>query len=251
MADQPPASQPVFLSAEWRSLAMLNYCIDPEVLLPLVPRGTELDTWGNRHYVSMVGFLFLKTKVLGIPIPFHRNFEEVNLRFYVRRKGPEGWRRGVVFVKEIVPRHAIAAVARLVYNEQYVAMPMRHRVELAPETETPGLVEYGWRFNGTWNGIHAGTTGGPQPLVAGSEEEFITEHYWGYAAQRDGSCVEYRVEHPSWNVWRVASSSLACDAAALYGPRFAAALAAEPVSAFVAEGSPIIVRRGVRLHDQR
>ncbi|MBS1910424.1 MAG: DUF2071 domain-containing protein [Bacteroidetes bacterium] len=251
MADQQPTSLSLFLSAEWRSLAMLNYSIAPDILLPLVPRGTELDTWGNRHYVSMVGFLFLKTKVIGIPIPFHRNFEEVNLRFYVRRKGPEGWRRGVVFVKEIVPRHAIAAVARLVYNERYVAMPMRHRVELTPGVGANGVVEYGWRFDGIWNGIRADTIGGPQPLVAGSEEEFITEHYWGYAAQRDGSCVEYQVEHPSWRVWRVASSSLTCDAAALYGQQFATALAAEPVSAFVAEGSPVIVRRGVRLDNQR
>ncbi len=74
-----------FLTAEWRHLAMLSYEIDPELLQPLVPRGTDLDTWQGRTYVSVVGFLFLRTRVLGIPVPFHRNFEEVNLRFYVRR----------------------------------------------------------------------------------------------------------------------------------------------------------------------
>ncbi|HEX8362069.1 MAG TPA: DUF2071 domain-containing protein, partial [Longimicrobium sp.] len=90
-----------FLAAEWRDLVMLNYEADPAALRPLVPAGTELDAWGGTTYVSMVGFLFLRTRVLGIPIPFHQDFEEVNLRFYVRRRGPEGWRRGVVFVREI------------------------------------------------------------------------------------------------------------------------------------------------------
>jgi uncharacterized protein YqjF (DUF2071 family) len=239
----PPA--PPFLTAEWRWLVMLNYEVDPALLRPLVPPGTELDAWGGVTYASVVGFLFLRTKVLGIPIPFHRDFEELNLRFYVRRRGPEGWRRGVVFVKEIVPRLAIAAVARLVYNENYVALPMRHRTELS--VETGGSVEYGWRSGGRWSSVRAEVRGPARPLVEGSEEEFITEHYWGYAAQRDGGCVEYRVEHPRWSVWRAESAALDCDVAALYGRRFAETLSAAPRSALVADGSPVVVRRGRRL----
>src|SRR3954468_20670393 len=126
----------IFLAAEWRYLAMLNYQVDPAILHPHLPRGTELDIWNGRHYISLVGFRFLNTRVLGVPIPFHRNFEEVNLRFYVRRKGPEGWRRGVVFIAEIVPRFAIAAVARLFYNENYVALPTRHKLDLAAPNPT-------------------------------------------------------------------------------------------------------------------
>jgi uncharacterized protein YqjF (DUF2071 family) len=235
-----------FLSAEWRYLAMLNYEVDRSILLPHVPRGTELDTWSGRHYISIVGFLFLKTRVLGLPIPFHRNFEEVNLRFYVRRKGPEGWRRGVVFIKEIVPRFAIAAVARGIYNENYVSMPMRHEIMLR-DRDAGGFVEYGWRSRGAWNSMRLDVEGEPAPLVAGSEEEYITEHYWGYAAQRDGSCVEYGVEHPAWRVWRATHSSLACDAKVIYGPTFVPPLEAPPLSAFVAEGSPVIVRKGTRI----
>src|SRR5215510_14081912 len=113
----------VFLTAEWRHLAMLNYEMEPQILQPYVPAGTELDTWGNKTFISVVGFMFLKTRVLGLPIPFHQNFEEINLRFYVRRKTEEGWRRGVVFIKEIVPRAAIALTARWLYNENYVALP--------------------------------------------------------------------------------------------------------------------------------
>ncbi len=50
----------VFLTAEWRYLAMFNYEVPPELLAPLVPRGTELDSWQGKVYVSLVGFLFQK-----------------------------------------------------------------------------------------------------------------------------------------------------------------------------------------------
>src|SRR5918996_5117390 len=126
-----------FLTAEWRDLVMLNYEVDPQVLARRVPPGTELDIWQGRALVSVVGFRFLRTRVLGLPIPFHRDFEEVNLRFYVRRQAEDGWRRGVVFIKEIAPRWAIATVARVVYNENYAARPMRHRIELDNGTIAP------------------------------------------------------------------------------------------------------------------
>jgi uncharacterized protein YqjF (DUF2071 family) len=237
-----------FLTAEWRFLVMLSWAVDPAILRPLVPRGTELDEWNGATYASIVGFLFLRTRVLGIPIPFHRDFEELNLRFYVRRRAPEGWRRGVVFVKEVVPRFAIATVARVAYNERYVAMPMRHRVDRdGPALRPGGAVEYGWRLRGRWQTVGARTAGEPTPLTEGSEAEFITEHYWGYAAQRDGGTVEYQVEHPAWRVWTAAESTFHCDARRMYGDPFAGALAAPPRSAFVAEGSPVTVRRGVRI----
>src|SRR5215470_635533 len=99
---------------------MLNYEIDPTLLQPLVPPGTELDSWNGQSFITLVGFLFARTRVLGVPIPLHRNFEEVNLRFYVRRQAPDGWRRAVVFIQELVPRSAIAWVARSFYCENYV-----------------------------------------------------------------------------------------------------------------------------------
>lgn len=235
-----------FLTARWRYLAMLNYEVPPEILAPLVPAGTELDSWQGKTFASVVGFLFLDTRVLGVAIPGHRNFEEVNLRFYVRRKAEEGWRRGVVFVKEIVPRMAIAGTARLLYGEKYVALPMRHSITGDP-TRGGMYVMYGWRHRGRWNGIGAVVGGSPKEALPGSEEEFITEHYWGYSSLRGGGCVEYQVEHPRWRVWSLLRPVLDCDVAALYGPRFAAPLAAEPSSAFLADGSEVVVRKGRRL----
>ena len=243
-----PDDAPRFLTAEWRHLAMLNYEIDPAALRSRVPHGTELDSWNGRTLVSMVGFLFLNTRLLGLPVPFHRHFEEVNLRFYVRRKGAEGWRRGVVFAREIVPRWAIATVARLCYGERYASMPMRHQVDAdAGVLRENGAAKYEWQHRGQWNHLAMRTKGQAMIPRPGSEEEFITEHYWGYASQRAGGTVEYRVSHPQWRVWQASEAALHCDARALYGPEFHESLNGRPASTFLAEGSPVIVRRGVAL----
>ena len=241
-------SPPVFLTAEWRHLAMLNYEIDPAILAPYVPAGTELDFWNGKTFVSLVGFLFQKTRVCGIPIPFHRHFEEINLRFYVRRRADDGWRRAVVFIKEIVPRLAIAFVARAIYNEPYQALSTSHLIENLPgRPEDIKSVAYFWRFKGRENFLKLATRGSAQALIEGSQQEFITEHYWGYTAQRDGSTLEYRVEHPRWRVWNSETAELSCDVAALYGQQFSSVLERQPSSAFLAEGSAVKVCQGVRL----
>ena len=236
-----------FLTAEWRDLVMINYEIDPRALASLVPAGTELDQWNGRTLVSMVGFRFLNTRVLRIAVPGHRNFDEVNLRLYVRRKTPEGWRRGVVFVKEIVPRAAIAWIARTVYGERYVALPMRHDVALDVDgLGGGGHAIYGWKWAGRWNRLGAEVTGSPAIPAEDSEAAFITEHYWGYASARDGSTSEYQVEHPRWRVWLADRVEFDCDVGAIYGAEFVAALSAKPSSAFVADGSFIAVHKKTR-----
>ncbi len=224
---------------------MLNFEIEPCLLLPFVPSGTELDHWNGKVVVSIVGFLFLKTRVFGIPIPFHRNFEEVNLRFYVRRKAQDGWRRGVVFIKEIVPRAAIAFAARKLYNEPYAALPMSHQID--PESNLARSVQYSWEFQGRQNGLKLITRGEAQPLREGTEAEFITEHYWGYNTQKNGSTLEYKVEHPRWRFYEASESRLDCEVPGLYGEQFCDSLTSKPSSAFLAEGSAVTVCQGMRL----
>jgi len=203
--------------------------------------GTELDLWSGRCLVSVVGFQFLETRVLDLALPFHRNFEEVNLRFYVRRTDGDEVRRGVVFVKEIVPRRAIAWIANAVYNEKYVALPMSHDATSGDRRR----LSYGWRHQGVWCRLAATLQGASCLPADDSEEAFISEHYWGYTTQRDGSALEYKVEHPRWNVWTGSDPELLCDTAALYGPGFGSCLSGPPTSCFVADGSAVIVRRGV------
>ena len=236
-----------FLTAQWRYLVMLNYEVPAATLLPFVPRGTTLDRWNDRVLASVVGFRFLRTRVLGVPIPFHRDFDEVNLRFYVRRELPSGEvRRGVVFIRELVPRPAIAWIARLAYNEPYSALPMRSRAP-ARLTDNPGTVQYQWRRERSWEHLAATAVGTASVPAPGSEAQFITEHYWGYTKQRDGSTVEYEVSHPSWRVWDADKPSLQADVASLYGGEFVEPLSSAPCSAFLAEGSPISVYRPRRL----
>lgn len=244
-----PESRP-FLTASWRYLAMLNYEVPPSLLRPLVPWGTELDTWGGATVASMVGFRFLDTRVVGIPIPGHRDFDEVNLRFYVRRRCEDGsWRRAVVFVRELVPRRAIAFVARWFYNEPYVAVPMQHELQMDGALDgQPGRVAYAWRLADRWHRLEVRIRGRPAMPDPTSEAAFISEHYWGYTVQRDGGSKEYRVEHPPWRVWEAAGAQLDCDVKAVYGAGFAECLGVQPRSAFLAEGSAVTVYRGRRLH---
>jgi uncharacterized protein YqjF (DUF2071 family) len=235
-----------FLTAEWRYLAMLNYRVPPELLAPLVPAGTTLDTFGGATYMTLVAFMFSNTRVLGAGIPLHRTFEEVNLRFYVRRRSAAGEvRRGVVFVRELVPRRAIALLARAAYNEPYVTLPMTH--DIAPDARGGMQLEYRWQTSAGWCAVRADAQGPPVPIASGSHEEFITEHYWGYTRQRDGGTVEYRVTHPRWNVWHAQVTLDAVGLETLYGARFAEVLREPPDSAFVADGSPVAVHFPRRL----
>jgi len=238
----------VFLTGEWRYLAMLNYQVDPTLLEPLVPRGTSLDRWQGATYVSLVGFLFRDTRVLGATIPLHRDFEEVNLRFYVSREVDGEMRRGVTFIREIVPRLAIATVARLAYNEPYVTLPMRHDIAAQPtEDAAPSSVRYEWRQRAGWSTLAVEASGVATPLAPDSEAEFITEHYWGYTGQRDGGTVEYHVSHPRWRTWTVDAATVHGDLAELYGAPLADVLRRHPDSAFLAEGSAIAVHMPERL----
>jgi len=238
-----------FLTARWENLVLLNYACPPGLLEPWLPPGTTLDTWDRGPLVSLVGFLFRGTRVRGFAIPFHRTFEEVNLRFYVRRETQEGAvRRGVVFIRELVPRRAIAAVARWAYNEPYLAVPMSHRVTLG--ASRGGAAAYSWMHRGDAFSLSADVEGPARMPDAGSEAEFITVHHWGYTRRRDGGTLEYHVEHPRWLVWGTSTASFSGPAGRLYGPRLGEILAGPFRSAFVALGSEVTVHAGHRLRGQ-
>lgn len=222
---------------------MVSWEVPAEALRPFLPRGTELDDRDGRHYASMVGFRFTRTRLRGIAIPFHQDFDEVNLRFYVRRRVDGVWRRAAVFVSEIVPMPAIAWTARLLYNERYRWCRMRHRIGDGPQPS----VQFEWRAHGRWHRLAAVQAAPPSLPAPDSLDAFISEHYYGYSAQRDGGTLEYAVQHPQWRLAPVADVQFDADVAQLYGEAFAAPLAARPANAFLAEGSDVAVRAGVRI----
>lgn len=227
-----------FLRAEWRKLAIANYAIDPELLQDQVPYGTELDLWQGKCYVSLVAFMFLNTRVMGIKVPFHVNFEEANLRFYVRSKDGDQWKRGVVFIKEIVPQPAISFIANTLYDENYVTYPMSHRWA---HTEQGLWVDYSWRQKDYEHSFGIEADPVPEDMPEGSEAEFITEHYWGYAAVNEKKSNEYEVRHPRWQVYPVRDYRIRVDFGRLYGERFSYLWKEKPDSVMLAEGSKISV----------
>lgn len=234
-----------FLTAEWRKLIMAQYEVPPATLAPWLPPGVELDLYQGRCYVSLVGFLFDRVRVLGLPIPFHTSFEEVNLRFYVARTEPDGTRkRGVVFIREFVPRAAITLIANSLYEEPYATLPMRHSIASAPGVLT---VSYSWCHEHIWYSLAVEASPTPQPIAPGSEEEFITEHYWGYTKRTHGATSEYGVQHPRWQVYPIRNFGGKADFAALYGPAFASLNGRPPASILLAEGSAVSVSTGTRL----
>jgi uncharacterized protein len=240
----------VFLRAEWRHLAVLNYEIEPAVLKPFLPSGLEIDFWHDHTYVSLVAFLFERTRVFRIAIPFHCNFPEVNLRFYVQRPMRDGMRRGVVFLRELAPRRAVAFVARKCYGEKYLAVPMQARIDYDTRfKEFAKRARYDWHHADKCYAIEVNSSAVPRYPKAGSLDEFIIKHYWGYSAGAGGHdrCIEYEVEHPSWMIRPAETAFFIGDAARLYGPRLAEVLCRVPASAFLADGSEVRVHRGTPL----
>ena len=234
-----------FLKAKWTNLLMLNYEVDPKILTPYLPAYTVLDLWEGKALVSMVGFLFEDTSVLGIKWPFHINFEEVNLRFYVRHFDGKEWKRGAVFISEIVPKSAIAFIANNLYREHYSAMSMRHSI--IPINDDQKVFLYEWKLNGNWNKLGSTVSNRTEPIKLGSPEELIIEHYWGYNIWHQTATMEYQVEHISWEVSEVSNPIFEADIATLYGKEFELYLNVKPYSAFFAKGSEISVRMGAKL----
>jgi uncharacterized protein len=239
--------QKVFLAATWEYLAMLNYEVDPAVLIPYLPPGTELDLYNGKALVSVVGFLFNNTKVLGVRWPLHTHFEEVNLRYYVKYFDGKEWKRGAAFISEIVPKPFIAHTANILYNEHYSTARMFHHVK---ETANDLLVEYNWKKkNQQWNSIQVQAAPTLQDIAPGSEADFILEHYYGYNKLNATTTIEYAVEHPRWQIYPVTNHVLQADIKTLYGEAFVPFIQGiTPHSVFLARGSDIIVRKPVRIH---
>ena len=227
-----------FLTATWRHLVLLNWRVDEDLLVPHLPSGVELDRRDGDCWASLVGFQFLHMSVKGVPAFGYRDFPEINLRFYVKRQVNGETRRGVVFIREITPHLMVGWVARALYNEPYITMPMRQSVD-----ESRAL--YQLQIDGQWRGLGVRTTGAWRDQD--KAELFITEHYWGYNTQRNGDAMEYQVEHPTWRARSIEPDCLDLDIEKLYGAQWAKALGVKPDSMVFAEGSGVTVRSGVRI----
>lgn len=227
-----------FLSAKWQNLIMANYEIDPSYLLPYLPQGVELDYFHGKTYISLVGFLFKDTSIFNIPIPFMGTFEEVNLRFYVVRKEGNKIKRGVVFINETVPNKIVAWIANKLYKEHYIAIPTKHKWKVSTDKKE---IQYDWKVKSKWNSIQVEASAIKQKMEIGSMEEFIFEHYFGYTKVNSKHTIEYKINHPKWEINSINNYQIICDFAAFYGDGFNVLNATKPHSVMLAEGSDISV----------
>jgi uncharacterized protein YqjF (DUF2071 family) len=252
--EQHMSSTP-FLTAGWRKIILANYAIDAHHLSALIPHGTVLDTYNDTCYVSLVGFLFDDVKIKGIGIPFHTEFPEINLRFYVKHQTKNGaWRRGVVFIKEFVPKMMVSFVANNIYGEHYETVDMDYSwMEKADTLE----IEYSLSaFDGVYTErsrsaqsdkrfhIRVVAEKNATEIPLACEAEFITEHYWGYTKKANHETSEYEVWHPRWKTYPVKEFSCNFDFGLLYGLEFEFMNHIKPFSVMLAEGSEVRVMQG-------
>ena len=227
----------VFLKANWENIIMANYEIDPKILIPFLPKGVELDLFNGKCYISLVGFMFKNTKLFNIPIPFFGNFEEINLRFYVKRTEENGsTKRGVVFINETIPYPIVAWVANKLYNEHYTVVPTKHGIITG---ESSKKVKFEWLLNKKWNSISVISSSISEKMTQNSLESFIYEHYYGYTKTAENKTEEYKLQHPSWKTSEVLAYQIECDFEAMYGKSFAVLNQTDPETVFIADGSAV------------
>ena len=235
-----------FLTAEWHDVLGLTYPADAALLAEHLPRGAQIDELDGSPRVSLVAFGFRGTRVRGLAIPGHVTFPEINLRFYVRMDGE----RGVVFIREFVPRPAISIVARVFYNEPYRTIPMAHETTLSG-----GELRVRHRFGARKaNLLEAIADPSARLPEVGSAEHWLTHHDLGVGRTRAGRARSYSVEHELWALHEVRELRAEVDFGALYGPEWAHLSDSEPSHVTLARGSAVRVlppHRGERRRNRR
>lgn len=228
----------VFLKANWEHIIMVNYEIDPQILLPFLPNSVELDLFNGKCYISLVGFMFKNTKLFNIPIPYFGTFEEINLRFYVKRKEGNQIKRGVVFINETIPYKIVAWMANKLYKEHYTVVPTKHELQINNAAQS---IKFEWFLDKRWNSIYVTSELKSNRMKNESLEKFIYEHYYGYTKIDENNTEEYQLQHPSWNIHKVLNHSVDCDFETMYGQPFSILNQTQPTAVFIAEGSLVKV----------
>ncbi|MDC0257422.1 DUF2071 domain-containing protein [Crocinitomicaceae bacterium] len=215
-----------------------NYVVDPEFIKKYIPKGTELELFEGKCYVSLVAFLYSNTKLMKVPVPFHRKFEEINLRLYVKRKiGENEWRSEVAFPKLFFPKRAVSIVANTIYKEKYETRRMNHSWS---EDSEYLHTRYGIK-KGDWHNINVVTNKQAEPIAPNTPEHLFSKHYWGTAQINNEKCTVYEVDRSEWNIYKTVDSDISFDFASVFGSDFHALTNLEPESVQLFDGSPVTV----------
>ncbi|WP_424494544.1 YqjF family protein [Salinimicrobium sp. GXAS 041] len=224
------------LTAEWKNLVFANYTVPPQLIEKYLPAHTKPDFYNGKCYLSLVGFQFKNVKVANLKIPFNNDFEEINLRFYVKRFDGAKWRKGVIFISQIADKAALNTLANVLFQENYQKLVTKQHIS---EDDTSINARYSWRFKDEWQHLEAKSGIVASPFQENSEEEFLMDRPWGYGKRNNEETNEYKVSHPDWPIFEVEEYSVKVDFSLLFGPEFNILSSATPKSVILAEGSTV------------
>lgn len=229
-----------FITANWQRLILLTYDVEPFLLEDYLPKGLELDVYKGRTFVSFAAFDFLDTRVKGVKIPLHVDFPEVNLRFYVKQRLNDGQvRRGVVFIKEFVPKPCIATVANRFYNEPYTTIKMESFHELDEDNLT---IIHRFKKDKIEHDLKFIVENKPYFPSKDSSEFYFKERQWGFGRSKSEQLTMYRLEHPTWRIYPLKTRfEMDIHFDKLFGDNWAVLNGKLPFNIMVTEGSPVKV----------
>ena len=230
----------IFLKANWLRLASANYVVDPSILEKHIPNGTVLEAHNGKYFVSLVAFRYCETRLLNVRVPYHNIFEEINLRFYVKREiTPGNWRSEVAFTKLFFPKTALTLVAKHIYKENYETKKMRHNWS---DNGNELFTSYGLKKN-RWHSFDLVSDKKSSPIFSNTSEDFFSKHYWGTSKINRKSCTIYKIDHPVWESHKVLRSNISFDFNTVFGAEFKHLTNTEPDSTHLFNGSKVLVHK--------
>lgn len=218
----------------------MNYIISPEILENYLPAYTIIDYFKGNCFTSLVGFPFRNVEIAGMKIPFYTDFEEINLRFYVKRFDGTTWRKGTVFISEIANKSALKFLANSFLHEKYQTLETRQEIK-----ENSELIEtkYSWRTWMNWQFLNLISEKPSESVAEGTEAHFIMDRSSGYQKYDTATTNEYGISHPKWNIYPIRSFDINVDFEESFDSNFPVLNETLPHSVILARGSSVAVKQ--------
>ena len=231
-------------AAEWREIVVINFEIDPKLLRNFIPPKTELDFFNETSFVTLMARACKNVKPYGWPIVFAKSIDQILLRFYVKRKVGDTWRRGVCLIRDYLPKRKASFFLNWMFKHSFTQVPIKRtssNFESGLPTQLP-TVEYQWTTGDYVNHIKVNARSQMRQQEQETKESFVLDHHYGYTV-KEGKTYEYYVEYSPWAMWDAQSGSFDCDTENVFGRPFVRALKQRPASVFLARGSDVIIYR--------
>lgn len=189
--DPPHVVRRSFTLQSWRDVVFLHWRVDPDVVAPLLPPGTEPDLVDGTTWIGVVGLRMTDLRVGPVPYP---SFLELNIRLY--SCGTSG-QRAVVFRAMEASEPVFAAASRSSTRLPYTWAAMRfthagRRIGFATRRRLPRPSGTGLRFEVEYDAA---------PHEPSATEAALTAR-WSLHQRWYGPTLRWPVTHPAWPLHR-------------------------------------------------